>query len=95
MTSRSWVTSSATVVRCTFTTTRSPVWRVAAWTWAIDAAARGRRSNEAKTSSRVRPSSLSTVARTSLNGSAGTWSRHFLNSSTSSSGNSPSPEEMI
>ncbi len=89
------MTSSATVVRCTFTTTRSPVWSVAAWTWAMEAAARGRRSNEAKTSSSERPSSLSTVARTSLKGSAGTWSRHFLNSSTSSSGKRPSPEEMI
>ena len=33
--------------------------------------------------------------RTTSNGSAGTWSRQRLNSSTSSGGNRPSPEEMI
>ena len=35
-------TSGATRLRCTLTTTRSPVRRVAAWTWAIDAEAIGR-----------------------------------------------------
>ena len=49
----------------------------------------------ANTSSSGRPSSASTVARTTSNGSAGTWSRQRLNSSTSSGGNRPSPEEMI
>ncbi len=81
--------------RCTLTTTSSPVRSRAAWTWAIEAAASGVRSNDSNTSSRRDPRSSSTVRRTSSNVSAGTWSRHFLNSSTSSGGNSPSPDEMI
>ena len=42
-----------------------------------------------------RPRSSSTTRRTSANDSGGTWSRQALNSSTSSSGKSPSPPEMI
>jgi len=53
------------VRRWTFTTTRSPVRRVAAWTWAIDAEAMGIRSKDWKTSARGRPRSSSTVLRTS------------------------------
>ena len=41
------------------------------------------------------PSSLSMVFFTCSNGTAGTWSRHSLNSFTSSAGNKPSPLEMI
>ena len=92
---RSLRTSVATWGRCTFTTTGSPVWSVAAWTWAIDAAASGVRSNQANVASRVAPRSASTTSRTTANVSALTWSRQSLNSSTSSAGNSPSPEEMI
>ena len=54
---RAW----ATVGRCTLTTTSSPVRRRAAWTWAIEAAASGRGSNLAKTCSRGRPRSASTI----------------------------------
>ena len=50
--------------RCTLTTTSSPVRSVAACTWAIEAAASGVRSNEAKTSSSAAPRSASTTART-------------------------------
>ena len=49
----------------------------------------------AKISSSGAPSSSSTTARTTANGSAGTWSRQRLNSLTSSGGNMPSPEERI
>ena len=58
------------------------------------AAASGRVSNDVNTGSSGRPSSDSTVRRTTSNGSAGTWSRQRLNSSTSSGGNRPSPDEM-
>ena len=88
-------TRAATRLRCTFTTTRSPVRRVAAWTWAIEADAIGLRSNEVNTSARGRPRSSSTVRRTTANGSGGTRSRRSRNSSTSSSGKMPSPDEMI
>ena len=88
-------TREATVRRCTLTTTRSPVLRVAAWTWAIEAEARGTRSKETNTSARGRPRSSSMVRRTVENGSGGTRSRSSRNSSTSSSGKMPSPEEMI
>ncbi len=95
ITFRSLRTSEATVVRWTFTTTCSPVSSVAAWTWAIEAAASGVSSNVENTSSSRAPRSCSTVSRTTSNGSAFTWSRHFLNSATSWAGNSPSPAEMI
>ena len=95
MTRRSLRTRPATLGRCTFTTTSSPVSKVAACTWAMEAAASGVRSKEANTSSRRAPRSASTTTRTVSNGSAGTWSRHFLNSFTSSAGNRPSPLEMI
>ena len=91
---RSVCTSRPTSGRCTLTTTSSPVCSCAACTWAIDAAAIGRVSNDVNTASSGRPSSDSTVRRTTSNGSAGTWSRQRLNSSTSSGGNRPSPEEM-
>ena len=51
MTFRSACTRRATDGRWTLTTTRSPVTRVAACTWAIDAAARGVRSMSANTAS--------------------------------------------
>ena len=95
MTWRSARTSDATEGRWTFTTTDSPVVRVAAWTWAMDAAASGVRSNVANTSPSGRPSSSSTTTWTTSHGSAGTRSRHSLNSATSSAGKRPSPEEMI
>ena len=95
MTRRSLRTNFATDGRCTFTTTSSPVRSVAAWTWAIDAAASGVGEKNEKTSSRRQPRSDSTTWRTTENGSAGTWSRHFLNSPTNSAGNRPSPLEMI
>ena len=46
MTRRSSRTSRATAGRWTLTTTLSPVRRVAAWTWAIEAAASGLRSTQ-------------------------------------------------
>ena len=95
MTLRSACTRVATDGRCTLTTTSSPVRSVAACTWAMEAAASGVRSKWAKTDSSGAPSSDSTTWRTAHHGSAGTWSRHFLNSATSSSGKRPSPLEMI
>ncbi len=88
-------TSGATRLRWTFTTTRSPVRRVAECTWAMEAEAMGELSKEVKTSARGRPRSSSTVRRTTANGSGGTRSRRSRNSSTSSSGKIPSPDEMI
>ena len=81
--------------RCTLTTTRSPVRRVAACTWAMDAEAMGTRSKETNTSASGRPRSSSMVRRTVEKGSGGTRSRSSRNSSTSSSGKMPSPDEMI
>ena len=95
MTRRSSCTSVATVGRWTLTTTRSPVRSVAACTCAIDAAASGVRSTQRNTSSSGRPRSASMTSRTTRNGSAGTRSRHSLNSATSSAGKIPSPELMI
>ena len=95
ITRRSSWTRAATDGRCTFTTTSSPVRSVAPWTWAIEAAASGVVSKRANTSSIGLPSSASTTARMSSQVSGGTWSRHFLDSATSSSGNRPSPLEMI
>ena len=88
-------TSGATRLRWTLTTTRSPVRSVAEWTWAMDADARGVRSNEVNTSASGRPRSSSMVRRTTANGSGGTRSRSRWNSWTSSSGKIPSPDEMI
>ena len=88
-------TREATLRRWTLTTTRSPVRRVAACTWAMDAEAMGTRSKEMNTSARGRPRSSSMVRRTVEKGSGGTRSRSRRNSSTSSSGKMPSPEEMI
>jgi hypothetical protein len=95
ITRRSSRTRRATVGRWTFTTTGSPVRRVAAWTWAIDAAASGVRSTQRNTASMGRPRSASITSRTTRNGSARTWSRQRLNSPTSSGGKMPSPELMI
>ena len=95
MTRRSSRTSRATAGRWTLTTTLSPARRVAAWTCAIEAAASGLRSTQRNLSSSGRPRSLSITWRTTRNGSAGTWSRHSLNSFTSSAGKMPSPAEMI
>ena len=95
MTLRSSRTSRATDGRCTLTTTASPVARVAACTWAIDAAASGASSKEANTSASGRPRSSSTTVRTLVKVSGGTRSRQCLNSSTSSGGKIPSPELMI
>ena len=81
--------------RCTLTTTLVPSSSVAPWTCAIDAAAIGSWSNVANTDSRGASSSVSTVSRTWSHVSAGTWSRHFFISVTSSSGKRPSPELMI
>ena len=93
---RSVCTRRPTSGRCTLTTTSSPVCRRAAWTWAIEAAASGvaveRGEHRPPAAGRARPRRC---ARTSSNGSAGTWSRQRLNSSTSSGGNRPSPDEMI
>jgi hypothetical protein len=95
MTRRSSWTSVATVGRCTLTTTRSPVRNVAACTWATEAAASGVRSTQRNTASSGRPRSSSITWRTTVNGSAGTWSRQRLNSSTSSDGKMPSPDDTI
>ena len=90
--SKTWVRM---VGRWTLTTTSSPVWSRATWTWAIDAAARGTGSKFEKTASSGWLSSSSMTRRTESNDSARTWSRHNLNSPTSSAGNRPSPLEMI
>ena len=95
MTARSRWTRSPTDGRCTLTTTSVPSSSVARWTWAIDAAATGVRSKVAKVVGILRPSSSSTTRCTTGHGSAGTWSRHFLNSVTTSSGKMPSPDERI
>ena len=95
ITRKSRRTSRDTLSRCTFTTTSSPVRSVALCTCAIDAAASDMRSNDEKTSSMRAPKSCSTMVRTVSHGCGGTWSRHFLNSSTNSVGKSPSPLEMI
>ena len=50
---RSLRTRASTDGRCTFTTTGSPVRSRAAWTWAIEAAASGWRSNHSKVASSV------------------------------------------
>ena len=93
---RSVCTRRPTSGRCTLTTTSSPVRSRAAWTWAIEAAAIGVSSNERE---HRRPAAVRgrprRCRRTTSNGSAGTWSRQRLNSSTSSGGNRPSPDEMI
>ena len=73
-------TSGATRLRWTLTTTRSPVRSVAEWTWAMEAEARGVRSNEVNTSASGRPRSSSMVRRTTVNGSGGTRSRSRRNS---------------
>ena len=95
MTCRSRWTWLRMVGRCTFTTTGVPSCSVAPWTWAIDAAAIGVRSKVAKIDSMLAPSSDSTTSRTDSNDSAGTLSRHFFISSTSSAGKMPSPELTI
>ena len=64
-------------------------------TWAMDAAASAVVSMYENTSFSGLPSSLSMVFFTDSNGIAGTWSRQSLNSFTSSTGNKPSPLEMI
>ena len=79
--------------RWTLTTTRSPVRRVAAWTWAMDAEAMGTRSKEVNTSASGLPRSSSMVRRTVVKDSAGTRSRRSRNSFTNSSGKIPSPED--
>ena len=95
MTERSWRTRAETDGRCTFTTTVVPSRSVAACTCAMEAAASGVCSTEANTVSSGRPSSSVSTRSTRGHGSGGTWSRHHLNSATSSGGKIPSPEEMI
>ena len=57
MTARSWRTRVDTVGRCTLTTTAVPSRRVAACTWAMEAAASGVCSTEAKAEVSGPPSS--------------------------------------
>ena len=76
-------------------TTGVPSSRVAAWTWAIDAAASGLWSILENTEPTGRASSSSITRWTTGQGSGRTWSRQRLNSSTSSDGKIPSPDEMI
>ena len=89
-------TSDATRRRWTLTTTRSPVLSVAECTWAMEAEAIGVRSKETNTSAQ-RPSQVlldrapdhrERLGRAPGRGAAGTRP-------TSSSGNMPSPAEMI
>jgi hypothetical protein len=51
--------------------------------------------DEAKTSESGRPSSSVRTCSTTGHGSGLTWSRHHLNSATSSGGKMPSPEATI
>ena len=95
MTARSWCTRAATEGRCTLITTGVPSRSVAAWTCAMEAAASGVGSTEANTEWTGPPSSSTSTRSTVAHGSAGTWSRHHLNSATSSGGKIPSPEAMI
>ena len=95
MTARSWRTRSATDGRCTLMTTGVPSSSVAGCTCAMEAAASGVRPTEAKTEEMGPPSSSVSTRSTTGHGSAGTWSRHHLNSATSSGGKIPSPEAMI
>ena len=81
--------------RWTLTTTVSPVIRIAAWTWAIEAAASGTVENALNTWSRGSPKSSSTIAFTLSKDSAGTWSRSSLNSATRGSGKIPWPDDRI
>ena len=67
------------VARCTFTTTSSPVTSRAACTWAIDAAASGCPVELGEHRlERTGPGPAWMTARTSANGSGGTWSRQLL-----------------
>ncbi len=95
ITARSRRTRSATEGRCTLTTTFVPSSNVAGCTWAMEAAASGTRSTEAKTRSRGPPSSSTSTRSMTGHGSGATWSRHHLNSATSSAGKMPSPEATI
>ena len=72
--------------RWTFTATIVPSWRVAWWTWAVEAAANGTGSNVAYSSSGGEPNSLVTMATTSSypNGAASLCS--FDNSETQTAG---------
>ena len=95
ITARSWRTRAETEGRWSFTTTGVPSRSVAAWTWAIDAAANEVRSTDENTVPMGCPSSSVSTRPMTGHGSAGTWSRHHLNSATSSGGKMPSPEAMI
>ena len=95
MTARSWCTRADTDGRWTLTTTGVPSRRVAACTWAMEAAASGVCSTEAKAEERGPPSSSVSTCSTTGHGSGVTWSRHHLNSATSSGGKTPSPDAMI
>ena len=89
---RSWRRTASRFVRWTLMTTDSPECSSAAWTWAIDPAARGRQSTRRKCSSRS-PSSRSMAAAATSHGSAGTASWQWENSSTSEAGKVPGDEE--
>ena len=95
MTARSWRTRADTDGRWTLTTTGVPSHRVAACTCTMEAAASGLRSTAEKTDESGLPSSSVSTCSTTDQGSGATWSRHHLNSATSSGGKTPSPDAMI
>ena len=78
--------------RRTLTATLRPSWSRARCTWAIDAAARGRSSKEAKSRPIGAPSPSSTTRRTVDGRSGGTSSRSWRNSSQSAAGKMPGLE---
>jgi hypothetical protein len=84
--SRSRSTTERMPGRWTFTTTSAPDGSRAACTCATDAAASGRRSKWANTSSGGPPSSAASTRSTSGHGAGAAWSRSRPSSSTSSSG---------
>ena len=86
-------TRPATVGRCTFTTTSSPVRSGGGVDLGDRRRGQGRGLEAARTPrSRGRPRSASTTSRTASKVSGGTWSRRSRNSPTSSGGKTPSPD---
>lgn len=59
------------------TTSRRDPFKIAEWTCAMDADARGITSTLSKMSSKEQPRSCSMVLRTVAKGTDGVWSRHF------------------
>ena len=72
--------------RTTLTTTRAPPGSRAGCTWAMEAEASGVSPNSSNASSTGKPSERSTIARATVPGNGGTWSRSSASSAATSSG---------